>query len=133
MADDERGCDQLQVRLYVVGVTEPTPEPTLADVLAAITAQGEALAALALKVEGIDNKTDDLTQATADGFAHVMTELAGVKSDVAASEDRLRGEIRATEADLSSRIGAVQDVLRTLKADLAAHVNDPNAHRPHAA
>lgn len=114
------------VAVTVLVVTEPTPEPTLADVLAAVNA-------LALKVEGIDNKTDDLTQAAADGFAHVMTELAGVKSDVAASEDRLRGEIRATEADLSSRIGAVQDVLRTLKADLAAHVNDPNAHRPHAA
>lgn len=114
------------VAVTVLVVTEPTPEPTLAAVL-------EAIGALTAKVEGIDNKTDDLTQATADGFAHVMTELAGVKSDVAASEDRLRGEIRATEADLSSRIGAVQDVLRTLKADLAAHVNDPDAHRPHAA
>lgn len=127
------GCDQPQVRLYVVGVTEPTPEPTLADVLAAITAQGEVLAALTLKVEGIDNKTDDIALAMSDGFGHVMTEISGVKADVAATEDRLRGEIQATEADLASRIGAVQDVLRTLKADLAAHVNDPNAHRPHAA
>lgn len=120
------GCDQRQVRLYVVGVTEATPEPTLADVLAAINA-------LASKVEGIDNKTDDIALAMSEGFGHVMTEISGVKADVAATEDRLRGEIQATEADLASRIGAVQDVLRTLKADLAAHVNDPDAHRPHAA
>lgn len=121
------------VAVTVLVVTEPTPEPTLADVLAAIQAQGEALTALSLKVEGIDNKTDDIALAMSDGFGHVMTEISGVKADVAATEDRLRGEIQATEADLASRIGAVQDVLRTLKADLAAHVNDPNAHRPHAA
>lgn len=111
---------------YGGSVTEPAPEPTLADVLAAVNA-------LALKVDGIDNKTDDIALAMSDGFGHVMTEISGVKADVAAAEDRLRGEIQATEADLASRIGAVQNVLRTLKADLAAHVNDPDAHRPHAA
>lgn len=107
-------------------MTEPQPEPTLADVLAAINA-------LSTKVDGIDNKTDDIALAMQTGFGHVMTEIAGVKADVADTEDRLRGEIRATEATLGARIEAVQQVVRSVKADLAAHVNDPDAHRPHAA
>lgn len=88
------------------------PEPTNADLLA---------------------RMDELMEFTKQGFTHVMTELAGVKADVAATEDRLRGEIRATEATLGARIEAVQQVVRSVKADLAAHVNDPDAHRPHAA
>lgn len=112
MADGRRGCDQSQVRLYVGGVTEPTPEPTLGDVMEYLREFSGHVMAEFSKVNDRFNQTD---------------------AAIAASEDRLRGEIQATEADLSSRIGAVQDVLRTLKADLAAHVNDPNAHRPHAA
>jgi len=93
-------------------VTEPTPEPTLGDVMEYLREfSGHVMAE----------------------FAKVRGDVADVRRELAGTEDRLRGEIRATEADLSSRIGAVQDVLRTLKADLAAHVNDPNAHRPHAA
>lgn len=108
-----------------MGVTATPEQPTLADVLAAI-------AALAAKVDGIDSKTDDLTTATAQGFGHVMTELAGVKSDVAAVKDELRGEIRATEASLIARIDAVQQVVRSVKADVASHVQDGPHHR-HAA
>lgn len=103
----------------------PPPEPTLADVMAAI-------AALAAKVDGIDNKTDDLTTATAQSFGHVMTGLAGVKADIADAKDELRGEIRATEASLIARIDAVQQVVRSVKADVASHVQDGPHHR-HAA
>lgn len=77
----------------------------------------------------------DLLAFMRDGFAHVMTELAAVKADVAAVDakaDDLRGEIRATEATLTSRIDAVQQVVRSVKADIAAHVHDPNLHRPAA-
>jgi hypothetical protein len=75
----------------------------------------------------------DLLAFMREGFAHVMTEISGVKSDLAATRDELRGEIRATEATLTSRIDAVQQVVRSVKADLAAHVNDPTAHQRHAA
>lgn len=102
----------MQVRLYVVFVTQPASEPTLADVMEYLREfSGHVMAE----------------------FSKVNDRFNQVDAAVAASEDRLRGEIQATEADLASRIGAVQDVLRTLKADLAAHVNDPDAHRPHAA
>jgi hypothetical protein len=110
---------------YIAKVTSTPEQPTLADVMAAI-------GALVLKVEGIDNKTDDLTTATAQGFGHVMTELAGVKADIAAVKDELRGEIRATEASLIARIDAVQQVVRSVKADIASHAQDGPHHR-HAA
>jgi hypothetical protein len=92
------------------------PEPTLNDVIAVMNA----------------------------GFAQVMTELAktnakidgvqdslGARIDVA--ETSLRAEIRATEARLAGRIDSVSHALRTVKEDLAQHVNDPNAHHGHAA
>lgn len=107
------------VAVTVLFVTKPTPEPTNADLL---------------------TRMNELLDFTKRAFSHTMTEIAGVKADVAgvkadlaATEDRLRGEIRATEATLGARIEAVQQVVRSVKADLAAHVNDPNAHRPHAA
>lgn len=75
----------------------------------------------------------DLLAFMREGFAHVMTEIAGVKADVAASRDELRGEVRATEANLVSRINSVQEVVRSVKADVASHVNDPTAHHRHAA
>lgn len=106
-------------RGYGVVVTEPTPEPTNAELLAALNEQSAALAALT-----------EMFQA---GFGHLATEVASVKTEVQQSEDRLRGEIRATEVSLAARIEAVQQVVRSVKADLAAHVNDPDAHRPHAA
>lgn len=108
--------------MYVGEVTEPAPEPTLADVLAAVNA-------LALKVDGIDNKTDDLTQAAADGFGHVMTEISGVKADVA----DLSQDLRNTEAALAGRIDSVSHALRSLKEDVARHLDDPEAHHRHAA
>jgi spermidine/putrescine-binding protein len=104
---------------YGVDVTETPDQPTLADVLAAI-------GALALKVEGIDNKTDDLTEATAASFGHVMTEIGGVKADVA----DLRTDLRNTEVALAARIDAVGHVIRTAKEDVARHLADPGAH-PH--
>jgi hypothetical protein len=108
LADDLRGCDQVQVRLYVVGVTEPAPEPTNADLMATLIEQSEALAAL--------------TELMQQGFAHAMTEIAGVKD-----------EVQRSEASLTARVADVQNVVRTLKADLSAHAADPGAHHRHAA
>jgi hypothetical protein len=98
----------LQVRLYVVEVTNPAPEPTNADLLAALAEQGEALAAL--------------TELMRQGFAHAMTEIAGVKD-----------EVQRSEASLTARVADVQNVVRTLKADLSGHTADPGAHHRHAA
>lgn len=82
----------------------------------------------------------DLMAFMTTSFAHVMAEISGVKADVGAvraeladTRDELRGEIRATEATLTARIDAVQQVVRSVKADLATHVNDPSAHHRHAA
>lgn len=88
------------------------PEPTNADLLAFMQT---AFSQMSTSIATTNAKVDELA----------------VKLD--ATEDRLRGEIRATEATLGARIEAVQQVVRSVKADLAAHVNDPNAHRPHAA
>lgn len=57
-------------------------------------------------------------------FAHLATQIAGVKDDVAHAEARL-----------TSRIGDVQGVVQSLKADLAAHVADGHDDhgQPHAA
>lgn len=112
MANPGRTLPIKQVIAYGGSVTEPTPEPTLADVMEYLREFSGHVMAEFSKVNDRFNQTD---------------------AAIAGAEDRLRGEIQATEADLASRIGAVQDVLRTLKADLAAHVNDPEAHHRHAA
>jgi hypothetical protein len=62
MANPGRTCPIKARSLYVGEVTEPQPEPTLADVLAAITAQGEVLTALTTKVDGLTTKVDTVGQ-----------------------------------------------------------------------
>lgn len=59
--------------------------------------------------------------------------LANLNSKIEAVRDELRGEIRATEANLVARINSVQEVVRSVKADISAHVDDPTAHHRHAA
>lgn len=69
----------------------------------------------------------DLLTFMTQAFAHLTTEISGVKADVAG----LRSDLIATEARLTSRIGDVQAVVQNVKADLAAHDADghgqPNA------
>lgn len=97
---------------YGVLVTDPAPEPTNAELLAALNEQSAAIAAL--------------TELMQQGFAHAMTEVAGVKGDVAA----VKNEVQRSEASITARVADVQNVVRTLKADLSGHVDDPGAH-PH--
>lgn len=115
-------------------MTTPAPEPTLADVLQAISvlsvkvddlATGQG--ALALKVEGIDNKTDDLTQATADGFAHVMNELSAIKADVG----DVKGDVavvKANVAEVKVEMGLLEARVDDAHRAILRHANDPNAH-----
>lgn len=82
----------------------------------------------------------DLMEFMKVGFAQLTTAIATTNAKVDElgikledTRDELRGEIRATEANLVSRVNAVQEVVRSVKADVASHVNDPNAHHRHAA
>ena len=86
-----------------------SPEPTLADVMTVL----QALAS---------NMTV--------GFADIRAEM---RQGFADTRDELRGEIQASEANLVSRVNAVQEVIRSVKADVARHVGDGNAHHRHAA
>lgn len=112
MADDGMGCDQPQVRLYVGSVTEAPQEPTLADVMEYLKQfSGHVMAELAKtngKLDALDAKVD-------------------------AVETSLRHEIRDSENRLGRRIDDVQNVVRTLKADLAEHIGNPDNHHRHAA
>jgi hypothetical protein len=102
--------------VYRVGVTasqEPNAaDPTNADLLAFMKL---GFAQLTTAIATTNAKVDELS----------------VKLDDA--KDELRGEIRATEATLTARINSVQEVIRSVKADTAAHLNDPTAHHRHAA
>lgn len=69
-----------------------------------------------------------LAETMAQSFAHLTTEISGVKADVA----DVKAEIRAVEAGLISRIDSVQQVVRSVKADIARHMDDGHGH-PHAA
>lgn len=62
-------------------------------------------------------------------FAQLTTEVAGVKADVA----DLSQDLRNTEAALAGRIDSVSHALRSLKEDVARHLDDPEAHHRHAA
>lgn len=73
----------------------------------------------------------DLLAFMQQAFTHLTTEIAAVRADIGDAKDELRGEIRATEAGLVSRIDAVQQVLRSVKSDIAAHVDDPGTHHRH--
>lgn len=90
-------------------MTETPQEPTLADVMTVL----QALAS---------NMTI--------GFAETRAEMRQGFSD---TRDELRGEIQAAEANLVSRVNAVQEVVRSVKADVARHVGDTDTHHRHAA
>lgn len=96
MANPAGLCPIKTTPAYGVGVTEPAPEPTNADLLAFMQT----------------------------AFAHLSTEISGVKTDIA----DLSQDLRNTEAALAGRIDSVSHALRSLKEDVARHLDDPNAH-----
>lgn len=70
------------------------------------------------------------------GFAQLTTEIAGLKADVGDIKvdlADLRQDLRNTETAIAARIDSLGHVVRSLKEDLARHVNDPDAHHRHAA
>lgn len=90
------------------------PEPTNYQLMAAIQQIAAGQHALA--------------ESMSQHFAHLATEISGVKADVA----DVKAEIRAVEAGLISRIDSVQQVVRSVKADVARHMDEDHGH-PHAA
>lgn len=70
----------------------------------------------------------ELAEMLRTSFAHLSTEVSGVKADVA----DVKAEIRAVEAGLIARIDSVQQVVRSVKADVARHLDDGHDH-PRAA
>lgn len=132
--------------------SEGGPEPTLADVLAAINAvaatqqrHGEALAQhgetlaqhtetlerLALNFEARaeldESRHTEITQ-TLDALADLAhthsAQLAGLPEDIG-------GDIRAAEARVTSRLEDLRRAVHALKTDFVRHTADPDAHHRH--
>lgn len=95
------------------------PEPTNYQIMAAIQQLAEGQQAL--------------SEVMMQSFAHLATEVAKANAKIDGAVDDLRGEIRATEAALVSRIDSVQQVVRSVKADVARHLDDHDHGHPHAA
>jgi hypothetical protein len=70
----------------------------------------------------------DLLAFMQQAFAHLTTEISKTNAKV----DGLATALAHAEARLASRIGDVQQVVQSVKADLAAHIADDHDHR-HAA
>jgi hypothetical protein len=113
-------------------------EPTLAEVLAAVqavartqSAHGEAIASLTAGQSSLAERLDagflatgarfDLVDARQVEAGQVLETLSGM------AYDQQQAIVRA-EARLTSRVSDVQQVVQTLKADLAAHTSDPQVH-----
>lgn len=131
MADDERGCDQLQVRLYVVGVTEPTPESTLADVLAAIQAQGRTLTTLAAKMSVMESTQDAMQTALAEHRGETKARIESVGRDLGKLRDALDSRTEAIRADIAgvkTDTSFVESYVNDMHEAMRRHIADPNAH-----
>ncbi len=121
-------------------MSEPTEQPTLADVLAAVQSlaagQGaiarrqddmhETITALSGDVQGL--KLDFAAYTQLAEARHVETKL--VLEEISGLVHEQQRALGQTESRLRSRIGDVQGVVQALKEDLAAHTSDPNVHHP---
>lgn len=138
MANPMRGCDQTPGRGYVVGVTEPTPEPTLADVLAVVNA-GFAQLTTALAT------TNASLEAQNRAIAALSSKTAFVEANQNVLMDKqaeLRGAIRTSFEAVARDMKQVQEGIAGVKSDtafverwnqdmheaLVRHIADPHAH-----
>lgn len=108
--------DKVQRAGYVGGMTEAAPEPSNADLLEFMRT---AFAHLSTEISGV--KAD---------VSEVKADTADVKAGMLVMAEELGHEIAQSEARLTSRISDVQQVVQSLKADLAAHIAD--GHDGHA-
>jgi hypothetical protein len=99
-------------------MTEAAPEPTNRDLLEFMQT---AFAHLTTELGKTNAKVDEVAL----GLTDVAANLDGVREE-------LRGEIRASEARVLSRVASLQQVVQNMKTDLSRHVDDGGHHR-HAA
>ena len=93
---------------YAANVTNPAPEPTLADVLEVMKA----------------------------GFAQVMLEHAKTNAKIDTVRDELKADIAQVRADvlaLKVEHGLYEQHQSDVQTALARHIMDPEAHHGHAA
>lgn len=95
-----------------------SPEPTLADVLAAVAALSSRFDSLEAKTDATAAKLDDLATDTAQGFLDMGMKLDQVAADVMA--------VKVDTGFIDRHIGDFQTWARR-------HAADPNAHHGHAA
>lgn len=95
-------------------MTEATPGPSNADLLAFMQSAFTHLAT-------------ELATVKAD-VAETRAELAEVRADVAGVREELRGEIRASEARVLSRVASLQQVVQSVRADLSRHTDGTHPH-----
>lgn len=109
-------------------MTEPTPEPTLADVMEYLKQFSGHVMAEFSKVNDRFEQVDEKIGALDTKVGALDAKVDAVDMKVDAVETSLRHEIRDAENRLGRKIDDVQNVVRTLKADLAGHMDDPSAH-----
>lgn len=120
-------------------IPDPQPQPTLADVLNAITALKTDVAAM--KAGQIESRVAAMQQAAdvtvlrdsyskmhgavLTGFDAVRRDLERLRTDEAAHTEQIRADIAGVKADtaIAERYGA------DLHEALVRHIADPNAHR----
>lgn len=138
MADGGRGCDQVGGLAYVVVVTEPTPEPTLADVLAVMNAgfaqlstaqsttnanlesQRRMLAELSSKVAFVEANQNAQGTRQAELAGQVRSGFEAVARDM----NLLREDIAGVKSDTAF----VEGFNRDMHEALVRHIADPHAH-----
>ena len=104
---------------------EQPQEPTLADVMAAVTTLSTSVHDLATHTAAQFAKVDARLGQLDAGVATVRAEVAAVSAKV----DQVRADIAAVKVDTAyteAHIGDLQTAMRR-------HLDDPNAHGGHAA
>lgn len=116
-------------------------EPTLAHVLAAVQALAAGQRTLNGKVDSLAEtlgaQGDAIDRLSLNFAAH--TELAQARhaettqalEAIASMVHAQQGQISRSEARVTSRLADAQQVIQALKADIAAHLDDPDAHHRH--
>jgi len=96
----------------VLVVTEPTSEPTLANVIAALNEQAAAITAL--------------TSIVQQGFSHAMTEIAGTKADIKA-QGRAIAELSSKTTFVEANQNGVLNAMAEHRGEFRSHAQNMQA------
>lgn len=114
-------------RRYRECVTE-TPEPTLADVLAAVNAQSRAIANLAASVSFVEANQNALRDSLAETRGQIRTSFETVARDMTRTVEAI-GHVREDIAGVKADTAFVERWNQDMHEALVRHIADPNAHR----